>query len=124
MNAPVSLWALLQIKYSSEKDADDSGRRYAPCPHVALWAVEGTEARVVLHLPEDKSFWAEYIAEHPEKTFGGEAAALTFFDRVHRSPEPRQHKRLSDVSPCGSDCATCPAYESCPGCPATVHYKR
>ena len=121
MNASASLWALLQIRYASEKAADDSGRRYGACPHLAFWAVDGTEARVVLHLSEEKRFWAEYIAEHSEETFGGEVAALTFFDRVHRSPEPRHSEELSDISPCGSNCATCPAYESCPGCSATVH---
>jgi len=89
---------------------------------VAFWAVDG-EARVVLHLPEEKRFWAEYIAEHLEKTFGGEVATLTFFDRIHHSPEPCHPEELIDVSPCGSNCATCPAYESCPGCPATVHLR-
>jgi len=32
--------------------------------------------------------------------------------------------KVSDVFPCGANCATCPAYESCPGYPATVHYRR
>ena len=80
------------------------------CPYVVFWAVDGAEARVILHLPEKKRFWAEYIAEHPEETFSGEAATLTFFDRIHRSPEPSHPEEQSDVSPCGANCASCPIF--------------
>jgi hypothetical protein len=39
MNASASLWTLLHIRYASEESANDSGRRYGGCPHVAFWAV-------------------------------------------------------------------------------------
>lgn len=119
-----TLYGVLYIEYGSPDSAVRSARKFGGCPHVAFWATKGSDAYIVLALDESKRFWAEYVAEHPEETFEGVRADLVFADEVHTHlPGVRIPTELGEVSPCGSDCATCPAYDDCPGCPATVHYK-
>jgi hypothetical protein len=119
-----TLYGLLYMEYDSPDSTVWSTGKYGGCPHVAFWATRGSSAYIVLAVDESKRFWAEYITEHPEETFGGIRADLVFVDKVH-SPLPgvRIPRELGEISPCGSDCATCPAYDNCPGCPATVHHK-
>lgn len=121
-----TLYGVLYMEYDSPEAAERSARRYGGCPRVYFWATKGSNAYIILTLPEQERYWAEYIGEHPEQTFGGVKADLVFAEEVHtpglgmRVPE-----EPSDVSPCGSHCATCLAYTggSCVGCPATVHYR-
>jgi hypothetical protein len=119
-----TLYGVLYMEYDSPEAAEMSARRYGGCPHIAFWAAKGSRAYIVLAMDEAKRFWAEYVAEYPEETFGGVKADLVFADEVHTPlPGVMLPRELGEVSPCGSDCATCPAYDNCPGCPATVHYK-
>jgi len=112
------------LEYDSHDSAVSSARKFGGCPHVAFWATNGSHAYIILAIDESKRFWAEYVAEHPEKTFGGVKADLVFPDEVYTPLSQRKlPDELLEISPCGSNCATCPAYENCPGCPATVHYK-
>ncbi len=118
------LHGILHMEYDSPESAERSARRYGGCPRVAFWATRGSDAYIILRVGDDERFWAEYIGEHPEKTFGGRKAELVFAENIHRPiPELREPEELGDVSPCGSRCATCPYYATCKGCPATIHYK-
>jgi len=119
-----TLYGVLYMEYDSPEAAERGARRYGVCPHVTFWATEGSKAYIVLAVDEAKRFWAEYIGEHPKETFGGVKADLVFVDEVYAPlPGMRIPDELLEISPCGSNCATCPAYDTCPGCPATVHYK-
>ncbi|MCW3992149.1 MAG: hypothetical protein NWE79_05530 [Candidatus Bathyarchaeota archaeon] len=122
--ADETLYGILYMEYDSPEAAEKSARRYGGCPHVAFWATKGSSAYIVLAVNENKKFWAEYVSEHPRETFGGVKADLVFPDKVYAPlPQRKPPGELLEISPCGSDCATCPAYDNCPGCPATVHYK-
>lgn len=118
------LYGILHIMYPSREAAERSTERYKDCPHVFFWATEGHDAYVMLALEEEQRFWAEYIRDHPERTFGGTKAELVFAEKVyHLEPSMRIPDGLGDVSPCDSNCASCPSYGNpCGGCPATVHY--
>ena len=121
-----TLCGILHMEYDSQEDADRYARRFSGCPRVSLWATRGSDAYIILAVPGRERYWAEYIGDHPEQTFGGVKADLVFAERVHTPGlGMRVPKELGDVSPCGSHCATCPAYtsDSCVGCPATVHHK-
>jgi hypothetical protein len=122
--ADETLYGILYMEYDSPEAAEKGARRYGGCPHVALWATKGSSAYIVLVVNENKKFWAEYISEHPRVTFGGVKADLVFTDEVYAPlPKRKLPDELLEISPCGSNCATCTAYDGCPGCPATVHYK-
>lgn len=119
------LCGILHLEYPSQGDAERRAEKYKDCPHVLFWATEGREAYVLLAVGEEKRFWAEYIRDYPENTFGGIKAELVFADRVHH-PElsMRIHDELGDVSPCDSHCDKCSSYGNpCRGCPATTHYR-
>jgi len=112
---------ILCMEYASEEDARRGARRYGDCPHVYFWANDGASAYIILSLSEEKRAWAQHIGEHPKETFGGTRAWLAITDQVVAPEElgVRLPDKKSEVSPCGSRCATCPALgEMCPGCPA------
>lgn len=115
---------IIHIEYSPLEEAERSARKFEGCPHVMSWAIKGNMAYVQLVLPDGKRWWAEYIEEHPEQTFGGSRVELVFADNVLKPalkmliPEV-----LDDISPCGASCSTCPVYSRCMACPATVCYK-
>ncbi|MDH5199539.1 MAG: hypothetical protein OEW93_01525 [Candidatus Bathyarchaeota archaeon] len=118
------LYGILRMEYGSPESAERGALRYGGCPRVAFWATKGSDAYIVLRVGEDERFWAEYIGEHPENTFGGRRAELVFAEKIHRPIlEMKKPEELGDVSPCGSRCTTCPGYATCTGCPATIHYK-
>lgn len=124
MSMTEMLCGILHMEYDSPEAAEKSVRKYWKCPCVTFWATKGSDAYIILVVPEAERYWAEYVAEHPRQTFGGGKAELVFADKVYR-PELEMNipDELGDVSPCGSNCATCPGYSTCTGCPATVHYK-
>jgi len=120
------LCGVLYMEYDSPEEAERYARRFAACPHVAFWATKEGRAYVLLVVPEEDRYWPEYIGEHPRETFGGVKADLVLADKVYYpNLEMRIPDEPGDISPCGSNCAECPAYlgSSCRGCPATVHFK-
>lgn len=120
------LCGILYMEYESPEAAVKYAKRFGGCPRVYFWATMGNDAYILLAIPERERYWAEYIGEHPEPTFGGVKADLVFAEIVHTSGYGmRVPEEPGDVSPCGSHCVACPAYtsDSCVGCPATVHYK-
>ena len=117
---------VLSLEFDSLEKAAKSAEKLRDCPHIWFWATKGSTAHIVLTVPEGKKWWAEYIADHPERTFGGNKADLIFQDRVHQPQmlEMRIPSELGERTPCGSHCPSCPSYIRCIGCPATIPYKR
>lgn len=117
--------AVLEMEYGSAEDMDRSAEKFKACPHVTFWATRGDHVHVVLILPEGMKWWAEYIGEHPGRTFGGENASLVFPEMVHQPSKLEMliPKELGERSPCDAYCPSCPSYVRCLGCPATIHYK-
>jgi len=115
---------ILELEFDSEKEAVRSAEKFSDCPHVLFWATTGSNAHIVLAVPERKKLWAEYITEHPEQTFGGKKTNLIFPDQIHQPSELKMRipSARGDRAPCGSYCPTCPSYKQCSGCPATIHY--
>jgi hypothetical protein len=66
------LYGIMYMEYGSPESAERGAQRYGGCPRVAFWATKGSDAYIVLRVGEDERFWAEYIGEHPENTFGWE----------------------------------------------------
>lgn len=111
MSKAEMLCGLLHMEYDSPEAAERSVRKYWKCPHVAFWAAKGSEAQIILVVPEAMRHWAEYIGENPRQTFGGVKADLVFAGKVYRPElEVNIPDELVGLSPCGTNCATCPGY--------------
>jgi hypothetical protein len=117
--------ALLFGEAKTEEKAKQIAESYKNCPYIHLMATKENQLFASFFLPEKQRWWIEYVEKKPKETFGLENAEVTFVEDVQyptqlkmRLPEEPQK-----ISPCGSDCYTCPAYEKCLGCPATIFYK-
>ena len=100
--------------------ATSSARRFKDCPKVHFWANNGKDAYIILKVPQGGTFWSDYIRDNPGATFGGDSASLTYVTELVK-PETIKiddAKIPGDVSPCGSNCSTCPTLSRCGGCPA------
>ena len=98
---------------------------YRNCPYTKFVATKGNQLFATLFLPEEHSWWIEYVEENPKDTVGLEKARVTIVDNIYY-PEKlkmRLPKKPQDISPCGSNCKNCPLYGKCSGCPATIFYK-
>ncbi|MFW9915391.1 MAG: hypothetical protein ACFFGZ_07235 [Candidatus Thorarchaeota archaeon] len=120
--------ALLIGNAESEQKAKQTANKYRNCPFVSLMALKGSQVFMTLFIPEEHDWWVDYIAQNPELSLKLQDVQVTYFDDV-RYPEPlTMHlpEEALKITPCGSNCENCPAYESesCPGCPATVFYKK
>lgn len=115
---------ILDIEFDSKKEEARSAEKFSDCPHVLFWTTSGGNAHIVLVVPERKRFWAEHVTEHPEQTFWGKKGVLVFPDEIHQPSELKMRvpSELGDRTPCGTSCPTCPSYQRCLGCPATIHY--
>lgn len=117
--------ALLAGKAETEKKVRHIARSYENCPYIKLMATKENILFATFFLPEKQRWWIEYIEKKPRKTFGLKEAKVTIVDVVQypKQLKMRLPKKPQKISPCGSNCAICPAYEKCLGCPATVFYK-
>ncbi len=98
---------------------------YRPCPYCVSFSSAGRAVIGVFALPPEQRWWLEEIEKRPGETLGLDRAEAFFARQVEAtSPWSRGEVEPSgELSPCGSDCSSCPAYrERCPGCPATRHY--
>jgi hypothetical protein len=76
----------------------------------------------VLKIPDNNKIWSDYLAENPEKSFGGLEAETVYLDRVFTPDdiEVSLDKIKADTAPCGSKSKECPSYGPCSGCPALL----
>lgn len=120
------LCALLVGKAESRDKAVQTAERYQNCPYICLMATKDNQLSAVSALPEKQKEWIEYIEKKPEETLGLEEAKVTIADEVYHSDMLQIHlpEKRQKISPCASNCETCPTYKRCLGCLATVFYKR
>lgn len=117
--------ALLVGEAETEEKAKQIARSYENCPYIKLIATKENQLFATFFLPKRQRWWIEYVEKKPRETFGLKKAEVTIVDAVQY---PRKLKmglpeKPQQISPCGSNCAICPAYEKCLGCPATIFYK-
>ena len=112
--------AVLWMRFGSREKARAAALRFKECPKVHFWGNIGTEAYIVLAVDDDSRFWSDYVGEHPETSFGGVEARLTYVENIKPTEIRVSHEKTEgDAAPCGSGCRTCPSYgDPCPGCPA------
>lgn len=117
--------ALLFGEAETEEKAKQIAESYKNCPYIHLMATKENRLFASFFLPEKQCWWIEYIENKPKETFGLENAEVTFVEDVQYPTQlkVRLPQELQKISPCGSNCNTCSAYEKCLGCPATVFYK-
>jgi len=117
--------ALLLGEAETREKAEQIAKRYKNCPYISFMAIRENQLFAAFFLPRRQRWWIEYVEKKPKETFRLERAKVTVVDHVYY---PEQLKmRLPneplEVSPCGTNCGTCPAYQKCLGCPATLFYK-
>ena len=117
--------ALLVGKAKTQKKAEHIARSYENCPYINLMATRENQLFATFFLPEKQRWWIEYTEEMPRETFGFEKAKVTIMGEVQypKQLKMRLPKEPKKFSPCGANCGTCPSYEKCLGCPATIFYK-
>jgi len=94
--------------------------QYKDCPHVHFIAAFGAMLVAVWYLPDEKRWWLDLVAEHPQVSLGLRRVALY---RTERPGYPLAQVRQAEpwngpLAPCGSDCRSCDRLDACPGCPA------
>lgn len=116
---------LLEGEAKSANTANKIAEAYQGCPYVAFMATKNNQVFITYFLLEKQRWWVEYIEKKPQTTLGLEKANLTFPEKLFfpNKMKLRLPKKRTEPSPCNSDCAKCPAYDKCLGCPATIHYK-
>jgi len=112
--------AVLWMRFSSLEKAEAAALRFKECPKVQFWGNTGAEAYIVLAVENDGRFWSDYVGEHPETSFGGVEARLSYVECIKPSEIRVSHeKRAGEAAPCGSMCRTCLTYGTlCSGCPS------
>lgn len=111
--------ATLWMRFASEEEADETGKKYCCCPKVHFWANKGDEAYIILKVPDDNKFWSDYIRDNPKNTFGGEEAQLVYLEKEYSPSLEISYEKVEGITaPCGACCTTCPAFGTCTGCPA------
>jgi len=110
---------------TSKKAEQIATSYYKNCPYTKFVATRGNQLFAALFLPQEHSWWIEYVEKNPKNTVGLEKAKVTITDNVYypKTLKMRIPKKPQDISPCGSNCKNCPLYGKCPGCPATIFYK-
>lgn len=119
------LCAVLLGLAATPEAAAEQARISARCPYVASYLAEKCMTVGVYVLPENKRWWIEIPAHHPE-LLGLVRASLAFMDFPDaESAWSRGDTRPELVQPpCGSDCSHCPQYQTrCAGCPASQFYR-
>ena len=81
---------------------------------------------VMFITPKRARIWTENQKKNPGAIFGLEKAKVTMVGNVQYPSELRLRlpRELKEKTPCELNCAKCPAYKECTGCPATVFYKK
>jgi len=112
--------AALWMRFDSPEEAEVAALRFKECSKVHFWGNIGAEAYIVLAVDDDSRFWSDYVGKHPETSFGGVEARLTYVESIKPTEIRVSHEKTEgDDAPCGSVCRTCPSYgEPCLGCPA------
>jgi hypothetical protein len=118
--------AFLEGEAKSVEKANKIAESYENCPYVAFMATTEKHVYIIYFLPEKQKWWVEFIEKKPQNTLGLEKAKLIFPQKIFfpKKTKMRLPKEKTEIAPCGSaECPTCPSYEKCLCCPATIHFK-
>jgi len=117
--------ALLNGEAKDKEKAKHIAESYKNCPYINFMATKENLFFATFFLPEKQRWWIEYIEEKPKETFGLEKAKVIIVNDVEypKRLKMRLSKKPRTISPCGTNCKTCPSYEKCLCCPATIFYK-
>lgn len=117
--------ALLFGEAETREKAEQIAKRYKNCPYISFMATRENQLFATFFLPQSQRSWIEYVEKKPRETLRLEGAKVTIVDHVHYSEQSKMQlqKRPLEISPCGTRRGTCPTYQKCLGCPATLFYK-
>ena len=97
------------------------------CPYTYFMGTKKNRLFAVMFLTSARAhIWTENQEKNPRAIFGLEKAKVTIVDNVRRPKEMRLHlpRVPKRKTPCGLNCANCPTYKECTGCPATIFYEK
>ena len=108
--------------FESSEKAKVSAERFKLCPKIHFWANCEESAYIILKVPDEQKFWSDFIGRHPEKSFGGIEAQITYLKELFAPEliEIKYYKIDGENAPYGSRCKTCLTYGKCPGCPSLI----
>ena len=109
---------------TSEEEAKRRIKAMKNCPFLFFGGYSSEIFQYVFIVPEEKKWWLEYPASHPN-IIGAEKVTLELVNNVVK-PEKVQlvlPEEKSKISPCGSSCEQCPMRleNQCDGCPSTIY---
>lgn len=112
--------AFLWMQFKIEDDAAKVAIKYQMCPKILFWGNKKNIAYIILRVPDENSFWSDFIAENPSKSFGGIKAEITYLDEMYvPHKESLSYQKVEgNITPCGSRCSDCPSRDKCTGCPS------
>ena len=119
--------AVLSGQTSSRERTKEIADAFRNCPYTYFMATKKNRLFAVMLLTSARAqIWTENQKKNPRAIFGLEEAKVTIVDNVQHPKElklrlPREPK---EKTPCGLNCANCPAYKECNGCPATIFYRK
>jgi hypothetical protein len=116
---------ILVSNMPSEEAALKSAKAMKNCPRLVASGVNSNMFFGVYILPNDMKWWLTIPEEKPELL--GAITVQAYYTEQLLYPvdfKLRLSDSKSEISPCGTNCTTCPMREeqNCHGCPATVHY--
>ncbi|MFX0124735.1 MAG: hypothetical protein ACFFAE_13985 [Candidatus Hodarchaeota archaeon] len=111
---------------TTEEKAQKLTNAMKNCPYLYFGGFSSKTFHYVFIVPEEKKWWLEYPASHPN-IIGAEKVKLKLVENIVQ-PDKFEiviPKEKSKTSPCGSSCENCPmrSENHCTGCPATIYYE-
>ena len=86
--------AALWMRFSSRDEAVAAAHRFKECPKVQFWGNHGAEVYIVLAVDDDERFWSDYVGMHPETSFGGVEAKLTYVECIKPKETRVSHEKM------------------------------
>lgn len=125
-NQVETVCGILIVEKETQEDAVNSSNAMKDCPRLIAVGTDQNRYYCVFIVPTDKTWWLEIPEAKPELLRAKTVKMYITEQLVYPEEyELRLPAEISEISPCGSNCSTCPMIEEndCPGCPATIHYK-
>jgi hypothetical protein len=124
---PSRVCAVLSGQTKSGERTNEIAHAFRNCPCTYFMATEKNRIFAVMFItPKRARIWTENQKKNPRAIFGLEKAKVAMVSNVQYPRElrlrlPREPK---EKTPCGLNCAKCPAYKECTGCPVMIFYKK
>lgn len=119
--------AVLSGQISPKERTEGIAHAFRNCPYTYFMATKRNRIFAVMFItPARARIWTENQKKNPRAIFGLEKAKTTIVSNVQYPRELRLRltRNLKEKTPCGLNCAECPVYRECTGCPATIFFKK